>query len=138
MVEENNIAKQCIVRKSILWLICLIVLVSGIAIGTGVTIILVKQRILRISKPHKDANDITTIMTKKYGLNQVQSQQVNQILSKVFQQRKLDDEEQDKKRDIYAQSIISDMNSVLTPAQFEKWNKDFQEMRAKFKKHSKK
>jgi hypothetical protein len=39
----------------------------------------------------------------------------------------------DKKRDAYVQIAIADMKEVLTPEYFERWNKDFQIMREKFK-----
>ena len=72
-------------------------------------------------------------ISAKYGLTQQQTKQVEQILNKAFQQRELYNEEMDKKRDADTQTIIAEMNDVLTPAQFERWNKDFQAMREKFK-----
>jgi hypothetical protein len=110
-----------------------IILASGIIIGAGGTILLVKQRVIWIGHKHKDAADITKEITEKYGLNQQQTKQVEQIIANAFEKKKLYDEETNNKRDADAQIIIAEMNDVLTPGQFERWNKDFQTMREKFK-----
>ena len=110
-----------------------VILASGIVIGAGGTILLVKHRVIWTSHKHKNAADITKEISKKYGLNQLQTKQVEQIIAKTFEQKKLYDEEMDQKRDADAQIIIAEMNDVLTPGQFERWNKDFQAMREKFK-----
>jgi hypothetical protein len=113
-----------------------IILASGIIIGAGGTILLVKQRVIWVGHKHKDAKDaadITKEITEKYGLNQQQTNQVEQIIAKAFEKKKLYDEETDNKRDADTQIIIAEMNDVLTPAQFELWNKDFQAMREKAK-----
>ncbi|MCX5633018.1 MAG: hypothetical protein NTW93_05025 [Phycisphaerae bacterium] len=110
-----------------------VILASGLVIGAGGTILLVKQRVIWIGHKHKDAADITKEMSEKYGLNQQQTKQVAEIFNKAFEQRKLDDEEMDKKRDADTQIIIAEMNDVLTPGQFERWNKDFQIMKEKYK-----
>jgi exosome complex RNA-binding protein Rrp4 len=114
-----------------------IVLISGIAIGAGGTILLAKNGVLWISHKHRDAAAITKKISEKYGLNQQQTQQVGEIISKAFEQRKSDDEEMDQKRDAYAETVVAQMKEVLTPEQFERWNKDFQTMREKFKNRKK-
>lgn len=139
MVEENKIAIN-LQRKSLIikWLCGLIILASGIAIGAGATILMVKHRVIWVSKPRKDASVIAKQMVDKYSLTPQQTQQVQQIIDKAFEQRKLNDELQDKKREETAQAVIAEMNSVLTPQQYEKWLKDFQEMRDRYKKRAKK
>jgi hypothetical protein len=131
---EKNIVKHYRHKQSLLRIICaVIILISGIVIGAGGTILLVKHRVIWIGHPHKNAADITKEISEKYGLNQQQTKQVEEIFNKAFQQRELYDEEMDKKRDADTQIMIAEMNNVLTPAQFERWNKDFQTMREKFK-----
>jgi len=126
-------------NKLLVRMLCgLIILASGTAIGAGTTIMLVKHHVMWISKPHKDANEITEMISKKYGLNPQQTQQVQQIIDKAFQQRKQSDEEEDKRREAGIQTIIAEMNDVLTPEQFERWNKDFQVFREKHKKPAQK
>ncbi|MGA2914432.1 MAG: hypothetical protein ABSE89_00170 [Sedimentisphaerales bacterium] len=113
-----------------------IILISGILIGAGGTILLAKNNIIWISHKHKDPAGITKEITEKYGLTQQQTKRVEEIINKAFEQRKSDDEEMDKKHDIYFQIVIAEMKEVLTPEQFERWNTDFQTMREKFKKRA--
>ena len=138
MVDENNIAKQSCSKKSILWLICAVIFVSGIAIGAGGTILLVRQRVIWVGHPHKNSADITKEISEKYGLNPQQTQQVRQIIDNAFQQKKQSDDEADKRREAGIRTVVAEMNEVLTPEQFERWNKDFQAFREKHKKPAKK
>jgi glycine/serine hydroxymethyltransferase len=114
-----------------------VILASGIAIGAGGAILLAKNNIIWVSHKHKDAAGITKEISTKYGLNQQQTKQVGEIINKAFEQRKLYDEEMDQKRDADAQILIADMKEVLTPEQFDRWNKDFQTMREKYKSRKK-
>ena len=136
MVTEENIAKCCPNNKFLKCFCILIIFASGLAIGAGGTIMLIKQRVIWVGggHPHRDANDITKEITEKYGLNSQQSAQVQGIITNAFLKRKSNDEAQDKQRDADVQNIIADMKTVLTPQQFEQWNKDFQAMRDKHKK----
>ena len=138
MVEENTIQNLPCNKLWVRLLCAFIILFSGIAIGIGGTILMVKHRVIWISRMPKDANDITEMVAKKYDLNPQQVDQVRKIITNSFEQRKLDDETLSAKRDIYAKQIAAEMNSILTPEQFEKWNKDFQEMRERIKKRNKK
>jgi hypothetical protein len=95
---------------------------------------LIKQRVIWVSRPHKDANDITKEITEKYGLNPQQTAQVQAITTNAFMKMKANNEAQDKQREADIQTLIADMKTVLTPQQFEQWNKDFQAMRDKHKK----
>ena len=97
---------------------------------------LIKQRVIWVGagRPHKDANDITKEITEKYGLNPQQTTQVQGIVTNAFLKRKANNEAEDKQHDADVQTLIADMKLVLTPQQFEQWNKDFQAMRDKHKK----
>jgi len=122
-------------NKVIIKLLCaLIIFISGIVIGSGATVMMIKHRVIWVSRTSKDVNDIAAKVTKKYSLTPQQSEQVRIIIDKAFQQKKLRDEYVDKQRDEYAQVIISEMNSVLTPEQFKRWSKDFEEIRNRIKK----
>jgi hypothetical protein len=136
MVTEENISK-CRPNNKFLRCFCiLIILLSGIAIGAGGTIMLIKQRVIWVggSRPHKDANDITKEITEKYGLNPQQTAQVQVITTNAFMKMKANNAAQDKQHEADIQTLIADMKTVLTPQQFEQWNKDFQAMRDKHKK----
>jgi hypothetical protein len=115
-------------------LLGLIILVSGVIIGAGGTVLLVKQRVIGISRPHKDANEITKIITEKYDLTPQQTTQVRELITNAFLKRKSYDDEENAKREADVQTLIADMKVVLTPQQFEQWNKDFLAMREKHKK----
>jgi len=134
MVIQNIQSNKLSVR-----ILCgLVILISGVIIGIGTTIILVKQRVMWINVPHKDANEVTEIINKKYGLTEQQTQQISVLLHNAFQQKNFRDAEEDKRREADAQQMIADMNTILTPEQFVRWNTDFQAMRDNFKKHLKK
>jgi len=131
---EEKILKHYKHKRMFLWIVCAaIILASGFAIGAGGTILLAKNHIIWISHKHKDADEVTKEISEKYGLNQQQTKQVAEIINKAFEQRKLYDDEMDQKRDAYAEVVIAQMKEVLTPEQFERWNKDFQAMREKNK-----
>ena len=132
---ENNIPIYILSNKRLIKILCgLIILASGIVIGSGATILMVKHRVIWVSKSHKDANEITNKITTKYALTPQQAEQIKQIINKAFAQKKMYDDAQDKQRDEYSKIFIAEMNSVMTPEQFERWNTDFQAMRDKFKK----
>ncbi|GEM_PF-3093687 len=136
MVEENT---KCIFRqnnKTLAKLLCaLVIFVSGIVIGGGAAVMMVKHRIIWVDKIRMDANDITDKIAVKYSLDAQQIEGVRGIMNRAFAQKKINDEWLDKQRDDYAQVIIAEMNSVMTPEQYARWKKDFLEMRATFKKH---
>jgi hypothetical protein len=136
MVTEENITNCRPNNKFLRFFYIFIIFASGIAIGAGGAIMLIKQRVIwvGISHPHRDANDITKQITEKYGLTPQQTTQVQVIVTNAFLKRKSNDEAQDKQRDADVQTLIADMKTVLTPQQFEQWNKDFQAMRDRHKK----
>ncbi|MCE5341423.1 MAG: hypothetical protein LLF92_09915 [Planctomycetaceae bacterium] len=135
MVEENT---TCLFRqnnKMLTKLLCaVVILASGIIIGSGVTIQMIKHRVIWVDKIHMDTNDITNKIAEKYTLDAQQIEGVRGIMNRAFEHKKSNDEWMDKQRDDYAQVIITEMNSVMTPEQYAKWKKDFLEMRETFKK----
>ena len=135
MVTEDNPVKHYRHKQITLWIICaIVILASGIAIGTGGTMLLVKHRVIWIGRPHKDAAAIAKEISKKYDLNEQQAKQVEDIFNRAFEQKQLHREERDKQREQETQLLIAEMNDVLNREQFERWNRDFQELRGKFKK----
>jgi hypothetical protein len=133
MVEEN-IARYRNNKVFLHFLLSFVIFASGIVIGVGGTIILVKQRVIGIDRPHKDANDITKMITERYALTPQQIPQVQALITNAFAKRKSYDDEENAKREADVQVLIADMKVVLTPEQFEQWNKDFLAMREKHKK----
>jgi polyhydroxyalkanoate synthesis regulator phasin len=136
---QENIVKHYQHKRTLLWIICAaVILISGIVIGAGGTMLLVKHRVIWIGHPFKDAAAITKEISKKYDLNEQQAKQVEDILNRAFEKKQLQRDERDKQREQEAQILIAEMNEVLNRQQFERWNRDFQELREKFKKPAKK
>ncbi|HAL45568.1 MAG: hypothetical protein A2Y12_07190 [Planctomycetes bacterium GWF2_42_9] len=130
---ETNIPIMMPDKRAVKIICGLIILISGIIIGAGSTVMMIKHRVIFVDKVQKEPNDIAAKIAIKYSLNEQQILEVQKIMNKAFAQRRAFDAEQDKRRDDYAQVIISEMNSIMTPEQFAQWNKGFQEMRAKYK-----
>lgn len=136
---EENIVKRYQHKRTLLWIICAaVILISGIVIGAGGTILLAKHRLISIGHRHKDAAEISKEMRKRYGLTEEQTTQVETLLTNVFEKIRLQREERDKQREQTTQLLIADMNTILTPQQFQQWNKDFQELRERTRKPPKK
>ncbi len=137
MVTEDNPVKHYRHKQITLWIICaVVILISGIAIGTGTTMLLIKHRIIWIGHPHKDAAAIAKKISEKYKLSQQQTTAVEAIFEEAFQRKQLQREEMRKKRDEEAQILIAEMKDILTPQQFERWDKDFQAMKDRYKNRS--
>ncbi|OQA03340.1 MAG: hypothetical protein BWY69_00521 [Planctomycetes bacterium ADurb.Bin401] len=137
MVEENIIKSPAGNKLWIRLLCAFVILASGIAIGAGGTILLVKHRVIWISKAHMDANSLTKLIAEKYDLDSQQTGLVRELINDAFVRKNLNDEAESARREMYAQKMITDMNSILTPQQFQRWSKDFQEMRERYKKRNK-
>jgi MFS superfamily sulfate permease-like transporter len=139
MVTQENIVKTYRTKKMLLWLLCcLIILASGIVIGAGAAILLVKHRVIWISHKPESAAAEAKEMAAKYGLNPQQTSQVEAIFSRALERRQLRREENNKKRDEDAQILTAEMQETLTPRQFERWNKHFQEVKENYKNRFKK
>ncbi|OHB56982.1 MAG: hypothetical protein A2173_09300 [Planctomycetes bacterium RBG_13_44_8b] len=139
MVTEERPVKHYRHKQIAIWIICAaVILLSGVVIGAGGTMLLVKHRIIRLGRPYKDAAVIAKEISKKYGLNEQQAKQVEDIFSRAFERKQLQREERDRQREQDTQNLIAEMNDVLEREQFERWNRDFQELRGKFKKPPKK
>ncbi|MFA6186104.1 MAG: hypothetical protein WC770_02675 [Phycisphaerae bacterium] len=136
MVEDQKIIIKRYSRKQVITLtICAaVILLSGIAIGTGTTVLLAQNRFIKIAPPHKTADDITKKISEKYDLNSQQTAQVQTLLNDMFAKGKLYKDEMNAKRDADAEIMIAQMKLILTDEQFVKWNKDFEALREKFKK----
>ncbi|MDD5458460.1 MAG: hypothetical protein PHF37_03610 [Phycisphaerae bacterium] len=128
--------KQTCVKK-IIWpkqllvqiVIAVVILVSGIIIGSGTTILLAKNRMIWIKPPNKpNAASIAHKISEKYGLDQQQATQMEKIFVDGFAARKLLRDEMDKKMDTQTEVFIEKMKQAMTAEQFDRWYKDFQKM----------
>lgn len=137
MVEDQKIiVKQFSRKQTITLTICAaVILLSGIAIGVGATILLAQNRFIDINHPHKTTDDITKEISKKYNLSSQQTAQVQTLLSDMFEKGKLRRDEMDAQRNADTETMIAQMKLILTDEQFAKWNENFTKLRAKFKKN---
>lgn len=137
MVEDSKIIVKQYGRKQILTLtICaVVILLSGIAIGIGTTILLAQNRFINIEHSHKTPEGITKEISKKYNLNAQQTTQVQTLLTDMFTKGKLRRDAMDAQRDADTEIMIAQMKQILTDEQFAKWNENFAKLREKFKKN---
>jgi MFS superfamily sulfate permease-like transporter len=137
MVEDQKIiVKQCSRKQIIIMTICAaVILLSGIVIGVGSTILLAQNRFIKIEHSHKTADDIAKKISAEYALNAQQTAQVQTLLTDIFEKGKLRHDEMDVKRDADAEMMIAQMKLILTEEQFAKWNENFSKLREKFKKN---
>ncbi len=120
-----------------------VILVSGIAIGSGGTILALKDRIVpAFSSPTRDgntpgrdpneagkrANWIVTRWKDDYGLSDEQVRQAQEILGKEFAATERLWQEFHKAEETQRQKFVLAMKGILTPEQFTKWDAEFRRM----------
>ncbi len=107
--------------------VAFIIFISGTLVGFGVTTVILQNKWDRTHRrPRFNAHEIAKDIGSKYELNDEQMQQVEEIFSKRVEAKRTLMTELREKMETEAQQVIADMNDILTPAQFEKWKKDFE------------
>ena len=139
MVEEEKILeasehnrKSQARRKQIITQIVVgvIIFISGIVVGSGGTIALLKNRVIWIHQhPKKDAATIAKQIGSKYGLTDEQTQRVEQIFANRLKTTKAVHKEFDVKMEAEYQNLAAAMKEALSLEQFERWHKDFEARR---------
>jgi hypothetical protein len=114
-----------------------VILASGIAIGTGGTILTLKDRIMwRPPEPPGRGggirgpfgpDPIVEEWTTKYGLTGEQAQQAKDTLTKQFEATRTIWTEFADRNKAERDKLIEAMKGILTPEQFSKWEPDFTE-----------
>lgn len=137
MVEDKKIIVKQYSRKQLITLtICAaVILLSGIAIGVGTTILLAQNKFIMIGRPHKSSEQITQRIAERYDLTSQQTAQVRTLLNEMFEKEKSRRDEMDAKREADAEVMIAQMKVILTDEQFAMWNENFAKLREKFKKN---
>jgi len=144
MVDENEISglseqglKGQPRRKQIIpqMVVGLIILISGIIVGSGGTVALLKDRVVWIHHhPKMEAADIAKEIGSQYGLTNEQTQKVEQIFRDMIQDRTAVHQEFEAKMEAEHQQLVTEMKAVLLPEQFERWHKDFEAKQEQHKK----
>lgn len=112
-----------------------VILVSGMAIGVGGTLVVLKDRIIWRFPPRRpdrpDPNRIAGMIaddwTEKYGLTEQQTEKVKALFTAEFQTRRTRVEKMMEADRDAREQFAQAMKEILTPEQFERWEQDFRE-----------
>ena len=110
-----------------------VILISGIGIGTGGTILALKDRIVPVVllppnlPPGPEPNDLVNRWRDDYGLSEKQVLQARETVTKQFAdtrelRRKFFTEEQSQR-----EKLATAIKKIFTPDQFAKWQHDLEE-----------
>lgn len=115
-----------------------VILVSGIAIGSGGAILALKDRIVPVFRtappegPSVDLDQLTRGALERiradYELNEQQAQQVQELLAKEFATTQELWREFHTTEQTQREKFSLAMKNILTPEQFTKWKTDFDRM----------
>lgn len=106
----------------------IIILSCGIVIGSGATLLHLKDRMI-MRGPRPPLPDIITDIQSRYGLTQEQVEKVEDILGKGRETMRTLFEESRQKVEAEFQKISSEMKEILSPEQYEQWENDFKSRR---------
>jgi len=115
-------------------IVAAVIFASGIIVGVGGTILLVRHRVLWIHHYHKEAVSIARQIKARYNLTEQQAKKVEDVFARAFENRKAVRRQLQTKFDAEREKLVSEMKAVLTPQQFEKWHIDFQKRVERYKK----
>lgn len=112
-----------------------VILVSGMAIGVGGTLVVLKDRFIwrfpprrpERPDPNRIAGMITGDWTEKYDLTEEQTQKVKELFATEFQTRRARVEKMMEADRADREQFAQAMKEILTPEQFERWEHDFRE-----------
>jgi len=115
-------------------IVAAVIFASGIIVGAGGTILLVRHKVLWIHHYHKEAASIALQIKARYNLTEQQTKKVEDVFTRAFESRKAVRSQLQTKFDAEREKLVSEMKAVLTPQQFEKWHIDFQKRLEQYKK----
>ncbi len=116
-----------------------VILASGIGIGTGGTILTLKDRIVWQDPPPPPGRggergprppNFVEEMKTKYGLSDEQVQEVKDLFAKRWDERRKRGDELRKIELEGREQFATDMKGILTPEQFEPWHAEYRERMA--------
>jgi Spy/CpxP family protein refolding chaperone len=111
-----------------------VILVSGIGIGTGGTILALKDRIVWQDPPTPPDRggergprppNVVEEWKTKYSLSDEQAQKVKALFDARFEAGRLRWEQLRKIEADEREQLVADMKGILTPEQFESWHADY-------------
>jgi len=106
----------------------IIILFCGIVIGSGATLLRLKDRMI-IRGPRPPLPAIVDDIQSRYNLSQEQVEKVEDILGKRREIMHTLFEEFRQKTEAEFQQISKEMKEILSPEQYERWESDFKSRR---------
>jgi hypothetical protein len=107
----------------------IIIVLSGIVIGSGGTILVLKDRITWHDSPLKGRDPSTMAKQWKatYDLSEEQAEKVEKISTKRLKTRRALTEEFTQRIASERDKFVTEVETVLSPDQFQRWKNDFEE-----------
>ena len=115
-----------------------VILISGIGIGAGGTILALQDRIIwHIPTPLPDRDrppgprpggDIVKMLKVQYNLSDEQEEKVKTLFAARLEATRARWKELNTAEQAERDKLIEDMKPILTPDQYEKWHADYQKM----------
>jgi hypothetical protein len=117
-------------RKLVMVLMGLVLLCSGMIIGAGSTVLILRHRLMPPPPPGKDmARIIAADLRDRYGLGQEEARRVQEVMAQRMEAIKgIHDDAQAKVRAEH-EKLRDEMRQILTPAQYEHWEARFEALR---------
>ena len=123
--------KRMLHRKKQIYLqiiVGIIILSCGIVIGSGMTFLRMKDRIM-MRGPRPPLMAIVEDIQTRYNLTPEQVEKVEEILGRRRETMHTQFEELRTKMEVEFQGLSAEMKEVLTPEQYERWENDFKSRR---------
>jgi EF hand len=131
MVAEGTSTKPHRKTRPVL-LLGAVLLVSGIVIGAGGAMLLMHNRPARRGYRSFNSSDIAARIAKECGLDEAKTKEVEAVVERNMTDLKAIRQDVSKRMSVVHERLRADLKQVLTPEQYEKWNKHFEKMRKSF------
>ncbi len=111
-------------------LVGIVILASGMVLGSGGTILYMKNRVVFRGGPDRFTPEkIVKHFEEKYRLSQQQSEQVRQLFEEMGARYREKSETDRLQREADEKVMIAKMQDILSPEQYEQWKQDFDEIK---------
>lgn len=106
-----------------------VILLCGMAIGAGATLLWVRARIQHFRDADIRVEQMARRIQKRYGLTHEQTLKVAEVLRRRLHALQEIREEILPRVEAEHKALSDELRAILTPEQFERWNKDFEALR---------
>ena len=107
----------------------LIILICGIIIGSGATVLRLKGRVVMPPGPRPPTREVVDDMAARYNLTPEQVKKVETTFEKRRETVQSIFEEFRSKSEAEFKTLSADIKKILTPEQYARWEQDFQRRR---------